>query len=297
MRRFHSRPSRRQPFDLASLVMAPIGVALVFLAQSVAGIPMRALLQVEAALIVFGGTAAALLMTYTPRDLVATIRATLEAFRTCRHDFDALAASLMGFAIKAHRRGLVSLDADVDAVAEPFLRDGLAFAIDEPSDAMVREILAVESASRTADEEAPARVLEAAAGYAPTLGILGAVLGLIQVMRTVGDGSGSGIGKGIAVAFIATVYGVGVANLVLLPLAGRLRERAAHAARRRELMTVGICAIHARLHPRLVAQKLRSCGVDARAVSTGTPVRTSDAGVGATGFVGTVTGERSEVPA
>jgi len=275
--------------------MAPIGVALVFLAQSVAGIPARALLQVEAALIVFGGTAAALLMTYTPRDLWAAVRATLDAFRTCRSDLDALAASLMGFAIKAHRRGLVSLDADVEDVAEPFLRDGLAFAIDEPSDAMVREILAVESTSRAADEEAPARVLEAAAGYAPTLGILGAVLGLIQMMRTVG--ATSGLGQGIAVAFIATVYGVGVANLVLLPLAGRLRERAAQAARRRELMTVGICAIHARLHPRIVAQKLRSCGVDPRAVGADRPVRTADGGLDAIGFAASTSGARGEVPA
>jgi len=117
-------------------------------------------------------------------------------------------------------------------------------------------LLVIESGARDAEEEAPARVFEAAAGYAPTLGILGAVLGLVQVMQRLG--SPGSLGSGIAVAFVATVYGVGSANMILLPVAGRLRERATHAARRRELMTHGLCAIHGRMNPRLVARKLRS---------------------------------------
>lgn len=257
-----SEPStgRKPPFDLAALAIAPVGVALLFLAQSAAGIPVQALLQFEAALIVFGGTVAAILLTFSPRELVATLRATGNAFRRQGGDAEALSATIMGFATRAHRHGLVSIDADVEELEDPFLREGLMLAVDELSGDTLRDVLAGESAARAADDEAPARLLEAAAGYAPTLGILGAVLGLIQVMRQ--PAGTAGLSEGIAVAFVATVYGVGIANLVLLPLAGRLRERAGQAARRRELMTVGICSIHSRLHPRVVAQKLRSFGVD-----------------------------------
>jgi chemotaxis protein MotA len=117
----------------------------------------------------------------------------------------------------------------------------------------------VESDARSAEDEAPARFFEAAAGYTPTLGILGAVLGLIHVMRNLS--APDALGSGIAVAFVATVCGVGVANLLLLPLAGRLREHAAVRVRRRELMTQGICAIHQRVHPRVLTQKLRAFAV------------------------------------
>ena len=251
------RPRLR--IDIGAILVAPLGIAVVLLAQMLAGIPAGALLQYEAALIVFGGTLGALLVTYSPRDVLRTLRSAAGAFRVVRRDLDALAATMMTLATRAHRQGLVSIDDEAEAVAEPFLRDGLAFAIDEPSEEGLREVLAAETAVRGENDESPARILEAAAGYAPTLGILGAVLGLIHVMRT--PGPPGSLGSVIAVAFIATVYGVGLANLVLLPLAGRLRERAAFEARRRELMTVGICAIQQRTHPAILARKLRTFGV------------------------------------
>ena len=250
---------RRLPIDLGALLVAPLGVAILFVAQVLAGVPTRTLLQYEAALIVFGGTLAALLVTYPMTEVLRTLRAAAGAFRVMRNDLDALAATMVTLAYRAHRQGLVSIDADAETIDEAFLRDGLAFAIDEPSEEILREVLTADSTARVEEEESPARILEAAAGYAPTLGILGAVLGLIHVMRNLG-GTAS-LGSGMAVAFVATVYGVGAANLVLLPLAGRLRERAAFEGRRRDLMTVGICAIQQRIHPRVLARKLRSFGV------------------------------------
>jgi len=247
------------PVDLGALLVAPLGVAILFVAQWLAGVPARTLLQYEAALIVFGGTLAALLVTYPVAEVLKTLRAAAGAFRVAPNDLEWLAATMIALAYRSHRQGLVTIDADAEMIDEPFLRDGLAFAIDEPSEEILREVLAADSTARVEAEESPAKILEAAAGYAPTLGILGAVLGLIHVMRNLG-GTGS-LGSGLAVAFVATVYGVGVANLILLPLAGRLRERAAFEARRRELMTVGICTIQQRLHPRVLARKLRSFGV------------------------------------
>ena len=254
-----ARRSRRPRLDMAALLVAPAGVAVVVAAQAVTGIPAGALLQLEAALIVLGGTTGALLLTYAPADLLRTARAVAATFRVPAEDLDAVGTTLTTLAARAHRHGLISIDSDVDALEDPFMRDGLRLAVDDTDPAALKDMLATESSSRLDEEEGPARVLEAAAGYAPTLGILGAVLGLIHVMRTMGGPSG--LGKGIAVAFVATVYGVGLANLILLPLAGRIHERAARDGRRRALMTIGILAIQARLHPRVLAQQLRSVGV------------------------------------
>lgn len=250
------RPPKRLRLDVASIVLAPAGIVLVLLSQAVDGVPIQSLLQWPAALIVLGGTTAAVLVSYTPRELLGAMRAAARTFYAADEDTDALAASLLALSIRAHRRGMLVLESELDRVADPFLREGMQLAVDGSSLETVRELLAVESAARQDDEEAPARVFEAAAGYAPTLGILGAVLGLVQVMQHLS--APGALGSGIATAFVATVYGVGTANLILLPIAGRLRERGAQAARRRDMMTHAVCAIALRTNPRLVAQKLRA---------------------------------------
>lgn len=243
-------------FDIASIVVAPLGLGIIVLAQRVSGLGVHSLVHVPAALVVFGGTLGAVLISYSPRDIIEACRAACGAFRVVDDDVDALAATLVGMSVRAHRYGLMSIEADVEALDEPFLRHGLTLAVDGGEPGIIEEFLAAERSAREAAEDVPARIFEAAAGYAPTLGILGAVLGLIRVMQNLG--TPATLGTGIAAAFVATAYGVGFANLVLLPLAGRLRERSAHAARRRELITQGVCAIHKRTNPRLVAQGLRA---------------------------------------
>jgi chemotaxis protein MotA len=149
----------------------------------------------------------------------------------------------------------MSLEAELSDVDHRLLRDGLMLIVDGTSIEVLRDMVVADRRARDADEEMPARVFEAAAGYAPTLGILGAVLGLIEVMHHLSEPAA--LGSGIAVAFVATVYGVGAANLLFLPLAGRIRERAALASRRRDLVAEALYAIHARTNPRLVAHKLK----------------------------------------
>ena len=254
------RGRHRPRLDLASIAVAPLGIILILIAQSIDGVPIGSLIQWPAALIVLGGTLASVMISFTPNELMSALRAAGRTFLHSQDDTDALAATMVALSIRAHRRGLLALETEIDGVSDAFLREGLILAIDGGSLDALRELLLIESGAREAEEEAPARVFEAAAGYAPTLGILGAVLGLVQVMQRLG--SPGSLGSGIAVAFVATVYGVGSANMILLPVAGRLRERATHAARRRELMTHGLCAIHGRMNPRLVARKLRSFSID-----------------------------------
>lgn len=241
--------------DVRALAVAPAGLLLILIAQFVDGIAARSLLQLVPALIVFGGTAGALLVTYRFEDLRQAAVAAVAAFDRRADDSETLAASLVALSLRAHRRGVVILESELDTIDDEFLREGLALAIDGVSPETLRDHLRMEKASRDAGDEAPARVFETAAGYAPTFGILGAVLGLMRVMEHLA--SPASIGPGIALAFVATVYGVGAANLVLLPMAGRIRERAAVAARRRELASEGVLAIHQRLHPGLAAHRLR----------------------------------------
>jgi len=256
------RGSRRGLFglDIASVIVAPLGIAVIVFAQRVSGLSIQSLVHAPAALVVFGGTLGAVLISYSPRDIWDACVAAWRAFRVVDDDVDRLATTLVGMSVRAHRYGLMSIEADVEQLGDPFLRHGLTLAVDNGETGVIEEFLAAERSARDAAEEAPARVFEAAAGYAPTLGILGAVLGLIRVMQNLG--TPATLGTGIAAAFVATAYGVGVANLVLLPLAGRLRERAAQAARRRELITQGVCAIHKRTNPRLVAQGLRAHSIE-----------------------------------
>ena len=253
----HARKSR---FDLTALALAPLGLVVVVVSQLLAGAPLGALLRPEAAVIVFGGTCAALLVSYAPRELAAAVRAAIATFRVGRDDARTLAKTMLVLAGIAHRRGLVAVEAELEGVTDGFLREGVSYAIDNPPAEALRNLLAVESSAMTAADEAPARLFETAAGYAPTFGILGAVLGLIDVMRHLS--APSVLGNGVAAAFAATVYGLGIANLIFLPLAGRLRQHAAHAARRRELIAHGISAIHQRMPPRALAYTLRAYGVE-----------------------------------
>jgi chemotaxis protein MotA len=257
-----SKPRRR--IDVGALLAAPLGIGVVLAAQTLAGVPAGTLFQAEAALIVFGGTLAAVLISHSPREVLAALRAAGRTFVSERNDVDTVAATITTLAGRAHRRGLIALESDVETIAEPFLREGVKFAIDESSVEAVRELMTVEAQVRASQDDVPARIFDAAAGYAPTLGILGAVLGLIDVMRHLS--APASLGSGIATAFIATAYGVGVSNLLLLPMAGRLRERAHLASRRRDLMTHGVCGIHQRMHPKMLAHKLRAFGAGEAAV-------------------------------
>ena len=248
---------RRWPrLDVLSIVLAPLGVSVIVAAHLLDGATMGALLQGPSALVVFGGTLGAILISYTPQEVLRALRAAIETFRASDDDMDALAATFVTLSIRAHRRGLPALEQDADQFADPLLRSGLMLVVDGATPEALDQVLSLEGRAQEAADDIPARIFEAAAGYAPTMGILGAVLGLMRVMEQL---SAPGmLGTGIALAFVATVYGVGIANLVLLPLAGRLRERALARARRRELIHQGLKALQDRLNPRLVAQNLRA---------------------------------------
>lgn len=259
---------KRRRVDGAILAGAVIGIGLVLGGHGLEGGRLQSLLQGAAAVIVFGGTLGAVMISFPMRDL----RVALKSLRYLVVDDapppDGVVAMIGRFAVRARKEGLLSLEDDADRTSDPFMRRALALAIDGTNSTTLRAMLEDEIATREEADEVPARVFEAAGGYAPTVGILGAVLGLIHVMENLADPAN--LGSGIAVAFVATVYGVGSANLIFLPIGSRFRARAQRNARAREATLEGVMAIQEGLNPRLIDQKLRGLlGLDSPAPRAG----------------------------
>lgn len=246
-----TRSGRR---DFATLVGIPLTIGVVIVAQRLEGGALRTLVQPTAALVVFGGTFAAILISYPWRMIGATIRAVIRAFEHPPEPDLKLVRSLSDYGSLARRKGLHALEVEASNVNDPFLKRALELATDGFLAVDVRRLLETDSRTREYHDEEPGELLDSAAGYAPTLGILGAVLGLIHVMENLGEPGR--LGSGIAVAFVSTVYGVGVANLLFLPLATKVRARARASAMAREVIIEAVSAIQHNTHPRLMEQQL-----------------------------------------
>jgi chemotaxis protein MotA len=250
----HARTKRRR-LDFTSVVGVPVAIGLILVGQWLEGGALRSLLQAAAALIVFGGTLGAVLLSFSLADVRHAAASLKTVFLEPEQSADEAIETVLKYARIARKDGILALEDEAAAATDPLLRKGLMLAVDGLNPKSLREMLEADLDAAEERDLGPARVYESAGGYAPTVGILGAVLGLIHVMENLSDPSK--LGTGIAVAFVATIYGVGVANLVLLPIAAKLRLRASQATRRRVLVFEGVLAIQDGLNPRLIDQKLR----------------------------------------
>jgi chemotaxis protein MotA len=238
---------------------ASIGGVLLAITGIVAGLLMEGgnlgqIFQPTAALIVFGGTFGAVLLQFPLATVSGAFKRLAQVFFTPLQQNQRLINRLVSFANKARRSGVVSLDADLKTIDEPFLRQALTLAVDGTEPAELRKIMALSMDTQNEGEDRLPAVFESAGGFSPTIGILGAVLGLIQVMQHLDKIEE--VGKGIAVAFVATIYGVGLANLFLLPAAGKLRIRLREEQQRREMMLEGVVSILEGINPRMLEVKL-----------------------------------------
>ena len=236
-----------------------IGGVFLAIAGIVAGLLIEGgnlgqILQPTAALIVFGGTMGAVLLQFPLTTVTAAFRSMARVFIAPRKRNDELIRMLVGFANKARRNGVVSLDADLQTIKDPFLKQSLMLAVDGTEPVDLRKIMRLRLDCASELEERLPAVFESAGGFSPTIGILGAVLGLIQVMQHLDDIQG--VGRGIAVAFVATIYGVGIANLFFLPFAGKIRIHLREEHERREMMLEGVVSILEGMNPRMLEIKL-----------------------------------------
>jgi chemotaxis protein MotA len=241
--------------DMSTLLGLMLAVAGIFGAQWIDGGRVESLMQGTALLIVFAGTIGAVLVQTPPAVFTRAVRMARWALYPPKINSDRLIGRLVDWAQVARRDGALALEARVRQTSDPFTKSGLQMVVDGFTPDHLREALDVELSAREESQRAAVRVWESAGGYAPTIGIIGAVLGLIHVMENLADPTR--LGAGIAVAFVATVYGLVFANLVLLPIAGKLRNIVAEETLMRELTQEALIAIAAGEHPHLIRARLK----------------------------------------
>ena len=212
--------------------------------------------QITAAFIVLGGTFGAVMVSTPLSVLKGAVLRFAHVFLDKTQAPDAAIEQLIGYATKARKNGLVSLETEALEIPDPFLRKALTLAVDGTDLQELRNMMQLEIDMVNTRAMAEAKVFEAAGGYSPTIGIIGAVMGLIQVMKNLANIEE--VGHGIAVAFVATVYGVGLANIFLLPAANKIKSRIEHDAELKEMKLEGVVAIVEGLNPKLIRSKLEA---------------------------------------
>ena len=237
--------------SIGGIVLAVGGITCGLLLE---GGRVSQILQPTAAIIVFGGTIGAVMLQFPLQVILQAGKQLSNVFRERRvNPLDAV-HQLVGYAHQARRAGIVSLDDELERISDPFLKRSLMLAVDGTEPEELRKMMESELNARVEQEELITRVFESAGGFAPTIGIIGAVLGLIQVMQHLANMDE--VGRGIAVAFVATIYGVGAANLLFLPCAGKLRIRFRQQQTLREMTLEGVVSILEGMNPHVLEGKL-----------------------------------------
>ena len=242
--------------DLATLGGLVLAVGGILTGLMMDGGKIRDVAQISAAMIVLGGTLGAVMVTTPLAVLLRAAKRLGMVFFDRKQSLAATIEDIIGYATQARKQGIVSLEQQAGAITDPFLRKALNLAVDGIDLDQIRSIMELEITLVEQDGDAEAKVFESAGGYAPTIGIIGAVLGLMQVMKNLANIDE--VGRGIAVAFVATVYGVASANIFFLPAAGKLHARVKDEVRRRELLLEGVLSIVEGLNPKLISTKLEA---------------------------------------
>jgi len=240
--------------DKLSLFGIAIAVFGILGGQLLEGGSVFVLVQLAAFLIVIGGTVGAVMLQHPLNVFVTGMRMARWAFVTPHLDKQQLIYRLIAWSGVARKDGVLALEKQIDSVSDPFVQKGLQLLVDGNSAEKIREVLEVDINSYETLRWQAARVWESAAGYSPTIGILGAVLGLVHVMQSLGEPSK--LGAGIAVAFISTIDGVGFANMVYMPIAGKLKILITQQVNMREMVIDGLSMIARAENSHFIQSKL-----------------------------------------
>lgn len=242
--------------DKLTLLGLLVGLLGIMTGQILEGSNLNILFQGTAFLIVFGGTLGAVMVQSSLKVFVTAVRMGRWAFVTPKAEGRELIIQLTEWATLARKEGMLALEARIPDATDPFLRKGLQLLVDGHTAEKIRDVLDTDTHSWEQLRWQSARVWEAAAGYSPTIGIIGAVLGLMHVMQNLSDPSR--LGGGIAVAFVATIYGVAFANLLFLPVANKLKAIIMQQTYMRDMVVDGLAAIANGENPRYIELKLLS---------------------------------------
>jgi len=241
--------------DKISVIGLLLGITAIVGGQILEGGHLSSLSQPTALLIVLGGTMGAVMLQSPYASFMRGMRMVKWVWVPPPIDHQQLIKQVSGWSQVSRREGLLALENVISLLRDDFARKGLQLLVDGTEPERLREVLEVEITTYEDELRLSARVWEAAGGYSPTIGILGAVMGLIQVMENLSDPSK--LGAGIAVAFVATIYGVGLANLVFLPIANKLKAHISRLIVHREMIVDGLVGIANGDNPRIIESRLR----------------------------------------
>jgi len=242
--------------DLATVIGLVIAVGAVLGGALLEGLHMGALVQPTAAMIVLGGTFGATFVSFPLPIVLKAFKDVGRCFFPPQDDPEGVIKNIINYAAKARRNGLISLEQEAQTVKDSFTKKGISLVVDGIDPQKLRETMEIELNSFEEHNKGSAEVFEAAGGFAPTVGIIGAVLGLIHVMSNLSDPSK--LGGGIAVAFVATIYGLMVANFFCLPFGSKLKHRLKEELLQKEMLIEGLIAIQNGENPHFIEQKLRA---------------------------------------
>ncbi|VAX29931.1 Flagellar motor rotation protein MotA [hydrothermal vent metagenome] len=241
--------------EKASLIGIMLGASALVGGTLLEGGSITFILQPAAALIVFGGTLGATLLSFTLQDVLFALGSLKDVFfKNEAPAYEACINQIVSLAHLSRKKGLVAIEPHLVEINDPFFRKTLSLAIDGISPGLLRETLEEENITFEDTRLRQSRVFETAGGFAPTIGIIGAVIGLIQVMQNLSDPAK--LGQGIAVAFVATVYGVGVANLLLLPISKKLKNNLMKEIKFRAMIVEAVVGIQSGINPHYLRDKL-----------------------------------------
>lgn len=242
--------------DLSTVLGLVIGLGFLVLGYIEEGGSMGALVQLSAALIVFGGTIGAVVTSFSLQDLKRVPQWFKIAFTAKSYGITEAYETLIRFAEKARREGLLSLEQELESVDDRFTKQGMQLVIDGTDPEITREILESNITVMEKRHKIGISVFEAAGGYAPTMGIIGTVMGLVQVLGNMSDPTS--LSSSIASAFLATLYGIGSANLMWLPIATKLKQKDKAEVGAMEMVLDGILSIQAGENPSILKEKLKT---------------------------------------
>jgi chemotaxis protein MotA len=240
--------------DILSILGIVLSIVAIVGGQHLEGGHLSSIMQLTAFLIVMGGTFGAVLLHYPMPIFKKALSSIGMVFGNVHVDMRGIIAKIVELSNISRKQGLLALEGQMKTIQDPLMAKGVQLVVDGTEPPKIREILEVEVGIFEEEYVLAGKVYESLGGYAPTVGIIGAVLGLIHVMENLADPSK--LGSGIAVAFVATVYGVGAANLFFLPMGGKIKMKAKELVMGKLLVIEGLISVAQGENPRMIEEKL-----------------------------------------
>lgn len=251
-----SKKSGGQSLDISTVAGMAMGVGAILLSVILEGGNLGSLINLPAAVLVVGGTLGVTVLSYPLVITTGIIKVLIKAFFSKSDDPIELIKTMSDMARKARQEGVLGLESDTRVMSDRFLTIGMELVVDGADSDKIRSILESELENMKERHELSANFFETAGGAAPTMGILGTVIGLVNVLGGLGNSDMEKLGHSIAGAFIATLYGVGTANLFFLPISFKLKNKSKHEVNYNRMIIEGVLAIQAGEHPNVVKQRM-----------------------------------------